>query len=252
MYFRSFNHHKCGIKICLTQVLFVLTSNIVFRGGLCIMRIKWLGHASFLIKVLGKIFYIDPYAGEYQDKADVILITHSHGDHCDLEKIEKIRRDDTLIVTNRDCARSLTGNVISMSPGDKRVIFGIKVEAVEAYNFKRFRSPEVPYHPKGTQIGFIISVDNKRIYHAGDSDFIPEMREMKNITVALLPIMGRATMDLKEAVEAAIAIHPEIAIPMHRRGADEEEFKEKVEAKSDVKVLTMAEGDEVDIDIISA
>ena len=210
------------------------------------MIIKWLGHASFLIKASGKNFYIDPYAGEYSEKADVILVTHSHRDHCDLDKIEIVQRADTLILTSRDCARNLTGKVVSMSPGEKREIYGVEVEAVEAYNYKRFRPSGEPFHPQGTQVGFIISAEGKRVYHAGDTDFIPSMKELKDIDIALLPIMGRATMDLDEAVEAAVAIHPKIAIPMHRRGASAEEFKEKVEAKSDVKALAIAEGDEID------
>ncbi|UCE44392.1 MAG: MBL fold metallo-hydrolase, partial [Candidatus Bathyarchaeota archaeon] len=165
---------------------------------------------------------------------------------CDSEKIEAARRSDTLIVTSSDCAQGLKGNVVSVSPGDSREIHGIEVEAVEAYNFKRFRSPGVPFHPKGTQVGFVISAEGKRVYHAGDSDFIPEMEEMNDIDIALLPIMGRATMDLEEAVEAAVAIRPKMAIPMHRRGASAEEFKRKVETMSDVAVLAIAEGDEVD------
>ena len=129
------------------------------------MIIRWLGHASFLVKTLGKTFYIDPYEGEYTEKADFILITHSHRDHCDSEKIEATRRSDTLIVTSSDCAQGLKGNVVSVSPGDSREIHGIEVEAVEAYNFKRLRSPGVPFHPKGTQVGFVISAEGKRVYH---------------------------------------------------------------------------------------
>ncbi len=210
------------------------------------MIVKWLGHASFLVKASGKNVYIDPYVGEYGAKADVILITHSHQDHCAIEKIEAVRKADTMLVTSLDCAQGLEGNILSMSPGDRREMHGIGVEAVEAYNFKRFRSPGVPFHPQGTQVGFIISADGKRVYHAGDTDFIPEMKAITNIDVALLPIMGRATMDVDEAVEAAVAIHPKIAIPMHRRDASAEEFKAKVEAQSDVKVLAIAEGDEID------
>lgn len=211
------------------------------------MIIYWLDHASFLVKVLGRNFYIDPYAGEYVEKADVILITHGHRDHCDPEKIAAIRRPDTLIITSGDCARGLSGNVTVMSPGEAMEVYGVSIEAVEAYNFKRFRSPGVPYHPRGTQIGFVIEAEGKRLYHAGDTDFIPEMRELKGIDVALLPIMGRATMDLDEAVEAAIAINPKVAIPMHRRGMSAEEFKAKVEARSDVEVLAIEPGDEVDL-----
>jgi len=210
------------------------------------MIIKWLGHASFLVKTSGKNFYLDPFAGEYLEKADVILITHSHADHCDLDKIDAVRKADTLIITSRHCALGLTGKVALLSPGEKRAIYGVEVEATEAYNYKRFRSPGVPFHPKDTQIGFIISAEGKRVYHAGDTDFLPSMKKIENIDVALLPIMGLATMDLEEAVEAAVTIHPKIAVPMHRRGASAEEFKRKVEAKSKVKVLAIAEGDEID------
>lgn len=203
-------------------------------------------HASFLVKAKGKNFYIDPYAGEYTEPADVILVSHSHGDHCDHEKIEAIRGPETLIITSEDCAKGLSGNVDAMSPGEVREVHGVRIEAVEAYNFKRFRSPEVPYHPKGTQIGFVLEADGKRVYHAGDSDFIPEMEELGDIDVALLPIMGRAVMDIDEAVEAAVAIKPKVAVPMHRRGMSAEEFKQKVEARSDIKALAIEPGDEID------
>jgi L-ascorbate metabolism protein UlaG (beta-lactamase superfamily) len=209
------------------------------------MMVKWLGHASFLLKTLGKNVYLDPYAGEYVESADVILITHNHRDHCDSDKIKAIRRVATLTVTSLDCSVGLDGTVVSLSPGDTKELHGVVVEAVASYNYKRFRSPGIPFHPKGTQIGFIVSAEGKRIYHAGDTDFIPEMLEMRDIDVALLPIMGRATMDLEEAVEATIALHPKFVIPMHRHGASAEEFKDKVEAKSEVKVLAITEGDEV-------
>ena len=210
------------------------------------MNIKWLDHASFLVKAKGKNFYIDPYAGEYTEPADVILVSHSHGDHCDHEKIEAIRGPETLIITSGDCAEGLSGNVDVMSPGEVREVHGVRIEAVEAYNFKRFRSPGVPYHPRGTQIGFVLEADGKRVYHAGDSDLIPEMEALGDIDVALLPIMGRAVMDLDEAVEAAIAIKPKVAVPMHRRGMSAGEFKEKVEARSDIKALAIEPGDEIE------
>jgi L-ascorbate metabolism protein UlaG (beta-lactamase superfamily) len=210
------------------------------------MIIKWFDHASFLIKVNDRNFYLDPYAGEYVEEADFILVTHGHMDHCDTEKIEAIRGPETLILTSGECAKGLSGNVSVMSPGDVREVHGVRVEAVEAYNFKRFRDTGVPYHPRGTGLGFVVEADGKRVYHAGDTDFISSMRELEDIDVALLPIMGRAMMDLDEAVEAAVAINPRIAIPMHRRGASAEEFKEKVEARSGVKVLAIEPGEEFD------
>jgi len=209
-----------------------------------IMKLKWLGHASFLLKAGGKKIYIDPYVGDYTEKADAVLISHGHGDHCDLEKLSMIRTPETVIYTSTACAEGIPpGNIVTMSPGEKKDINGITVHAVEAYNFKRFRSPGVPFHPEGTQIGFVVESEGKRIYHAGDSDYLPSMNEMGDITLALLPIMGRAVMDVDEAVEAAIGVEPEMVMPMHWRSADPKEFKEKVEARTDLKVILMKEGE---------
>jgi len=223
------------------------------------MILKWLDHASFLLKVDGRNFYIDPYAGEYTEKADVILISHGHFDHCDRSKVAAIYKPSTLIVTSEECAKELAGdpaiqalhipsaNILTLAPGQTRELYGVTIEAVEAYNDHRFRSPGVPYHPKGAGIGFILSVEGKRIYHAGDTDFIPSMRDLRNIDVALLPIMGRATMDIDEAVEATVAIHPKAVLAMHRREARAEEFKTKLEAKAKVRVLETAPGGEITV-----
>jgi L-ascorbate metabolism protein UlaG (beta-lactamase superfamily) len=212
------------------------------------MYIKWLGHASYLIKTGGKNIYIDPYVGDYSVKGDIVLITHGHGDHCDLEKLSMIRTPETLILTSGACAEGVPpGNVEVMEPGYKKDIDGVKVHAVEAYNFKRFRSPGVPYHPKGTQVGFIVEAEEKRVYHAGDSDYIPSMEELGDVTLALLPIMGRAVMDVDEAVEAALGIGPKMVMPMHWRESDPKEFKRKVEEKSDLQVLIMSEGQEIEL-----
>jgi len=210
------------------------------------MLIKWLGHASFLIKTQGKTIYIDPYKGDYSEKADLVLITHEHRDHCDPEKLSLIRTAETRIITSRSCAEKITpNNVMTMSPGDSKDLNGIKVSAVEAYNLKRFRSPGIPYHPKGTQIGFILETEGKRIYHAGDTDILPHMKELEGITLALLPVGGTYTMDLEEGVEATVAIQPQRVMPMHRRDTDITEFKKRVEERSETRVLAMKEGEEL-------
>jgi L-ascorbate metabolism protein UlaG (beta-lactamase superfamily) len=210
------------------------------------MKLKWLGHASFLLATRGKKIYIDPYVGDYTEKADVVLISHGHGDHCDLEKLSMVRTPKTVIYTSEACAEGIPpGNVVTMSPGESKDLNGVTVHAVEAYNYKRFRSPGVPFHPEGTQIGFIVESEGKRIYHAGDSDYLPSMNDLEDVTLALLPIMGRAVMDVDEAVEAAIGIAPEMVMPMHWRSSDPEEFKRKVEARSELKVVLMEEGEEI-------
>lgn len=205
--------------------------------------VKWLGHASFEIKADDKIIYVDPYEGEYEDKADLILVSHSHHDHCDTSKMSGIRKDDTLVIAPADCASMTGGKVKSLKPGEKASVGDITVEAVEAYNYKRFRSPGTPFHPKGLGVGYLVTIGEKTIYHAGDTDFVPEMKSLKNISIALLPSGGRYTMDSPEAVEAALAIKPKYVIPMHRLDTNPERLKEELEARSEAKVVLLKPGE---------
>ncbi len=210
--------------------------------------VKLLAHAGFQIKTAGKVIYVDlEKYGEATEKADLVLVTHSHTDHCDPSKIEKIRKDDTVIIAPKDCVSKIGGNVKTLEPGDETVVDDIKVSAVHAYNVKRFRSPGNPFHPKEFGVGYLITVEGKTIYHAGDTDFIPEMRQLGHVDVALLPSGDTYTMDNAEAAEAAIAINPKIAIPMHRWSTEPEEFKKKVEAGSKVQVMVLREGEEFQV-----
>lgn len=186
--------------------------------------IKWLGHASF--KITGeKVIYIDPWRLEGKnEEADIILITHDHYDHCSLLDIEKLKRKQTTVVAPPDAAQKITGDVRVVRPGDKLTVKGIRIEAYPAHNLGK------DFHPKvNGWVGYIININGKRIYHAGDTDLIPEMDGIK-ADVALLPVGGTYTMNAKEAAQAANRINPKLAIPMHfgsivGSSKDAEEFR---------------------------
>ncbi len=210
--------------------------------------VKWLGHASFQIRAMGKVIYIDlkKYGKvvEPAEKADVILVTHNHGDHCSPPKIRSVRRHDTIVIAPKNCAQRIGGTVTSIEPGETIDADGVTVEAVEAYNIKRFKPSGKLWHPKGYGVGYLIRAEGKTIYHAGDTDFIPEMQQLRNIDLALLPTGDKYTMDNAEAAEAALAIAPTTVMAMHTWDTDRDEFKKTVEAQSTVKVVLLQEGDE--------
>ncbi len=213
-----------------------------------VVSIKWLAHACFQIKAEESIIYVDlEEYSEPSEKADLILVTHSHTDHCDPSKIKTVRKEDTVIIAPEDCVPKIGGNVKTLKAGEETTVGNIKVRAVEAYNYKRFRSPGTPYHPKGYGVGYLLTVEGKTIYHAGDTDFIPEMRQLGQVDVALIPSGGTYTMDNSEAAEAALAINPKVVIPMHRWDKNPEEFRKKVEAESDIKAVMLREGEEYQV-----
>jgi L-ascorbate metabolism protein UlaG (beta-lactamase superfamily) len=181
-------------------------------------NIHWLGHDSFRIDA-EKTIYIDPWQlKENAPRADLVLITHEHGDHCSPSDVAKIADPDTVIVTNAASADKLKGQasqVRVVKPGDSLVVNGIQLEAVPAYNLNKFRSPGKPFHPKPAgHVGFVITLGGQRIYHAGDTDNIPEMSDFE-ADIALLPVSGTYVMTAEEAADAARRIGPRTAIPMH-------------------------------------
>lgn len=185
-------------------------------------NITWLGHASFKIRD-DKVVYIDPWKLGRAEPADIILVTHSHYDHCSPQDVAKLQKEGTVIVTVADCAGEFRGDVRIVKSGDSLKIDEVTIEAVPAYNTDK------PNHPKAAGwVGFIIEMGGSRIYHAGDTDLIPEMDKIK-ADIALLPVAG-PTMTAEEAAQAAERINPQVAIPMHYGDilgfrADAERFK---------------------------
>jgi L-ascorbate metabolism protein UlaG (beta-lactamase superfamily) len=213
------------------------------EGQDMVSNIHWLGHGSFRIEGEGLIIYIDPWELEDGPKADLILITHDHYDHCSPEDVAKIQKEDTAIVTVSAAADKVSGEVTVVAPGDEITVKGIPIAAVPAYNVNKFSSPGNPFHPKESgYVGFILTVEGRRIYHSGDTDCIPEMKSYE-ADVALLPVSGTYVMTVDEAVEAAGIIKPEIAIPMHvGRGIGALEDAEEFKAKSPVAVEVLSIG----------
>lgn len=178
-------------------------------------NIHWLGHDSFRIEVEGKILYIDPWRLAGGPKADLILITHDHPDHCSPEDVAKIQKEDTVIITVEQAAAKLQGDIRVVKPGDVLTLKNVQVRAVPAYNVNKFRSPGVLYHPpQEGYVGFLLKAGEQTIYHSGDSDHIPEMNGLE-VDIALLPVSGTYVMTVKEAIAAAATIQPKVAIPMH-------------------------------------
>jgi L-ascorbate metabolism protein UlaG (beta-lactamase superfamily) len=210
--------------------------------------VKWFGHASFMFtdKASGnRIYYVDPFEfkSDGKEKADVIFITHAHYDHCDPDSVKKILKPETVIVVPGGCKEKLKVNAefIDAVPNKEYDVKGFKFRTVPAYNVKPDR---LQYHPKSNSwVGYIFSLNNQTIYHAGDTDFIPEMKQLGKINVAMLPIGGTYTMDADEAIVAANTIAADITVPMHYRrllGSNYKSAEEKFKAgvtKSKVVIL---------------
>lgn len=213
------------------------------------VTITHLAHAAFHIEADGKILYVDlEEHARPPDPADMVLVTHSHTDHCDPGNIKNVLKKGTVIIAPQDCEKKIGEKIISLQPGEKKTIDGVTIKAVQAYNVKRFRSPGNPYHPKGFGVGYLITVGGKTIYHAGDTDFIPEMETLSGVDVALLPTGDTYTMDNSEAADAALAINPAVTIPMHTWGNTTDEFKKKVESHSSTQVVELDEGEKFTVE----
>jgi L-ascorbate metabolism protein UlaG (beta-lactamase superfamily) len=198
-------------------------------------KIVWLGHDSFRIDT-SKTVYFDPYQISSDPKADLILITHEHFDHCSPDDVAKIRQPGTIIVTEKDSARKLTGDIRVIKPGDSIRVNGVKIEAVPSYNTDK------DFHPKtNAWLGFIVDLEGVRVFHAGDTDFIPEMKAF-TVDIALLPVSGTYVMTADQAAEAALAMNPKLAIPMHYGsivGNDEDAVRFKKALKGRIEVLIL-------------
>lgn len=196
------------------------------------VHVHWLGHASFVFKAGETVVYVDPFKVSHGEKADLILLTHDHYDHCDPGSIANIRKEEAVVVGPRSCSKKVDG-VVGISSGQAMNKKGVEIKAVPAYNETKH------FHPKGEGVGYILTISGKKIYHAGDTDSIPEMGNLGEIDLALLPVGGTYTMNAQEAAEAADKIGAGLTVPMHwgdivGTKKDAEEFKKLAKVRVEI------------------
>jgi L-ascorbate metabolism protein UlaG (beta-lactamase superfamily) len=182
------------------------------------LKITFIGHGTLMFNFGGKIIHVDPYStqADYNilPKADLILVTHEHRDHLDLKALNMVRTEKTVVVLTETCAKQLQGGLVMMN-GDVKTVEGFKIEAVPAYNIVHKRDTGQPFHPRGVGNGYIITFGDKRVYVAGDTENVPEMKGQKNIDIAFLPMNLPYTMTPEMVAEAAKAFKPKILYPYH-------------------------------------
>lgn len=183
-----------------------------------IVEMHFIGHGSLMFKVNSFNIYIDPVrsSGNYDNlpKADLILVTHEHGDHLDAKLINDLQKQGTVLFCNENSVSKVSW-AKAMKAGDMQEINNINIEAVAAYNIVNERAPGQPFHPKGAGLGYILTVGDKRFYIAGDTENTPEMKALRNINVAFLPMNLPYTMTPEMVADAVRAFKPEILYPYH-------------------------------------
>jgi gluconolactonase len=203
------------------------------------LLIDFIGHGTLLFTFDGKVIHVDPVGREADyskmPRADLILITHEHGDHLDADAIKTIRKEDTQIVLTKTCASMVSGGIV-MQDGDVQTVLGIKIEAVPAYNIVNMRSSGNPFHPKGRGNGYVITFGDKRVYVAGDTENTPEMKQLRNIDIAFLPMNLPYTMTPEMVADAAKAFKPKILYPYHYGRTNPKKLANLLKDAKDIEV----------------
>ena len=191
------------------------------------VELHFIGHGSLMFKINGFIIYIDPVksSGDYRflPKADIILVTHDHYDHLDVALINELKKEETFVMVNEKTTEQI-GWAWPMNNGDRQEINNIVIEAVPAYNIVNKQASGEPFHPKGVGVGYILTIGGRKFYVAGDTENIPEMKELRNIEVAFLPMNLPYTMTPEMVADAAKAFKPRILYPYHYGETDTNEI----------------------------
>lgn len=203
------------------------------------LEITFIGHGTLLMEFNGKVVHIDPVSW-YADyaampKADLVLVTHEHGDHLDAKAIEPIKKDRTEIVLTEICQKKYEGTAV-LKNGESGTFAGLKVEAVPAYNIKHEREPGKPFHPKGNGNGYVIHFADTKVYVAGDTEDVPEMSKLKDIDIAFLPMNLPYTMTPEMVANAAQLFEPKILYPYHFGKTDTQKLEELLDDNPNIEV----------------
>ena len=203
------------------------------------LTISFIGHGTLMFTLGERVVHVDPVSREADyatlPDADLILITHEHGDHLDPAAVEEITKDGTQVVVSASCSDRLEGATV-MANGEAATVAGFMVEAVPAYNIVNVRPEGMPYHPKGSGNGYVVTFGDTRVYVAGDTEGTPEMKDLQNIDVAFLPMNLPYTMTPEMVAEAARAFRPGILNPYHFGETDTNEL-----------VLLLADEDDIEV-----
>jgi len=203
------------------------------------LKITFLGHGSLMLAFNGKNIYIDPFSrvADYSQlpEADVVLITHEHRDHLDLQALASVRTERTVVVLTEACARQVEGGIV-MQNGDEHIVNGMRVEAVPAYNLVHKRENGQPFHPRGVGNGYVLTLGDKRVYVAGDTENIPEMKKLQGIHCAFLPMNLPYTMTPEMVADAAQAFQPNILYPYHYGDTDTSKLEELLREEKGIEV----------------
>ena len=214
------------------------------------LKITPLYHGSVMLEFGGKVIHIDPWSqADYTGipQADMILITHSHADHMDPAILKTLRKEATILVAPpavTDTLNGTVGDTDAISNGEKKTFLGIEIEAVPMYNLVLGSGPGKPFHHKGIGNGYILSFGDTRVYFSGDTECVPEMKALKNISVAFLAMNPPRTMPTAEAAACVQAFRPKVVYPYHYRGQNTEEFAKALKNTPGVEVrLRKLEGE---------
>ena len=203
------------------------------------LRITFIGHGTLMFDYLEKVVHVDPVGREADyaklPKADLVLITHEHGDHLDPKALGMLQKEQTKVVLTKACAEKVPGGVV-MENGEIQTVGGLKIEAVPAYNVVHKRSNGQPFHPKGRGNGYVVNFDKTRVYVAGDTENIPEMKQLKKIDIAFLPMNLPYTMTPEMVADAAKAFKPKVLYPYHYGKTDLTRIVDLMKDTPDVKV----------------